>query len=498
MRPDPQRLIDRREFPVLYVDDESENLRAFELAFRREYEIYTAESGSEALDLINRLPIAVVLSDHRMPGMTGTEFLSRVRTVDPRIVRLLVTAYGDAETLADAVNNGNIYRYIAKPWGLEEMRLAVSQAIDLYALESEREGLLAELTALRSVSHELAKEREPGRLASLVVRTVVDELGFDAATLLLRNGKSEFLTVADCSPNEGRGLEKLKSFNLSIGGNSLWTRGIASGKTQLLVADHAVDYGVEARALMTEIAAEEILSVPLIASGGLVGVLLVDNRRGGRPFLASGRALLEGLSSQVALAIQNAEAVRGGELAAERDRMVERLAAVAGPALLLQCGKEHQALLAKAVERLLDAPLARSGSPIDLRASVDKGVSLLSSEENDLRRAIRIDLPAGMKVCADEDCLAVSIALILAEAVELCGGVDVVLLDSPRLGTVRTLIPRSCSADSVKTSRDEEVGAAPRIVAAALMLQLLGGTLAVSQDNAWPGLTIGVTFLVES
>jgi response regulator RpfG family c-di-GMP phosphodiesterase len=77
------QLLDYREFPLLYVDDEPDNLRIFELTFRREFEILTATSADEGMRLLNDNPVAVVLSDQRMPGVTGVEFLSRVRALDP-------------------------------------------------------------------------------------------------------------------------------------------------------------------------------------------------------------------------------------------------------------------------------------------------------------------------------------------------------------------------------------------------------------------------------
>ena len=109
MRPSPLRLMDHREFPILYVDDEVDNLRIFELTFRRHFTILTASSAREGLDILNANPVAVVLSDQRMPGMSGVEFLSRVRALDPKTLRILVTAYGDAETLGGAINDGSIY-----------------------------------------------------------------------------------------------------------------------------------------------------------------------------------------------------------------------------------------------------------------------------------------------------------------------------------------------------------------------------------------------------
>ena len=115
MRPKPEMLRDLREYPILYVDDEPENLRIFELTFRRDFTIFTATGGEQGIEIIHTKPVAVVLSDHRMPGMTGTEFLARAAAIDAKTIRIMVTAYGDAATLTDAINNGSIYHFIAKP-----------------------------------------------------------------------------------------------------------------------------------------------------------------------------------------------------------------------------------------------------------------------------------------------------------------------------------------------------------------------------------------------
>ena len=142
MRPRPLRLHDPREFPILYVDDEIENLRIFELTFRREFSVLTAQSAEDGLRALNENPVAVVLSDHKMPGMTGVDFLARVREIDEQAIRILVTAYGDAEILGSAINDGRIYRYVAKPWNPDDMRITLRRAIERYALDRERETLL--------------------------------------------------------------------------------------------------------------------------------------------------------------------------------------------------------------------------------------------------------------------------------------------------------------------------------------------------------------------
>jgi DNA-binding NtrC family response regulator len=152
MRPNPEMLRDLREYPILYVDDEPDNLRIFELTFRRDFTIFTATGGEQGIEIINTKPVAVVLSDHQMPGMTGTEFLARAAAIDAKTIRIMVTAYGDAATLTDAINNGSIYHFIAKPWNPDDVRATLIRGIEAYALERERSQLLNELTVLTRVS----------------------------------------------------------------------------------------------------------------------------------------------------------------------------------------------------------------------------------------------------------------------------------------------------------------------------------------------------------
>jgi len=83
MRPTPTRLLDHREYPVLYVDDERDNLRVFELTFRHDFTILTAESAKEGLEVLSQHPVVVVLSDQKMPGIEGVEFLRQVCEIDP-------------------------------------------------------------------------------------------------------------------------------------------------------------------------------------------------------------------------------------------------------------------------------------------------------------------------------------------------------------------------------------------------------------------------------
>ena len=325
MRPRPEQLRDYREYPVLYVDDEPENLRIFELTFRRDFAITTAESGEEGLEILSRQPIAVVLSDHRMPGMMGTEFLARVAELDPKTVRIMVTAYGDAETLENAINAGSIYRYIPKPWRPDDVRTTLRRGIEAYALDREREQLLRELTLLNRVSSSLAQELDLERLLDLLLTTLVDEMGYDAAALFFLDARDAALSVSRMAPTGSSADESLRGLRVTAEAAPGFMRRLLDGRAQVLRVEESLDYAAPIREWVTEVAAEEILVSPLHGKEGVIGALCIDNRRGGARFTTDDRTLLEGLSNQAVIAIENARLVEDLRRSREQVRRADRL-----------------------------------------------------------------------------------------------------------------------------------------------------------------------------
>lgn len=139
---------------VLYVDDEEKALKYFRLAFSSKFEVFTATSGTEGLEILERegAKIGIVISDQRMPEMLGAEFLGRVRNAAPSIVRILTTAYSDLESAIQAVNRGHIYQYVVKPWKTEELGMVLQRAADYHQVLSERDALMAlKVTTLQRV-----------------------------------------------------------------------------------------------------------------------------------------------------------------------------------------------------------------------------------------------------------------------------------------------------------------------------------------------------------
>jgi YesN/AraC family two-component response regulator len=132
---------------ILCVDDERNVLRALERIFLEDdYEILTATSGEEGLRLLNETAdIQLVLSDYRMPGMNGVQFLRQVYECCPDTVRIVLSGYADTASVVEAINEGQIYKFIPKPWNDDELRITVSKAIESFALQRQNRELAEEL-----------------------------------------------------------------------------------------------------------------------------------------------------------------------------------------------------------------------------------------------------------------------------------------------------------------------------------------------------------------
>ena len=132
MKAAPAPLLTPRRLPaVLFVDDEERVLHALAGLFQGIYEVHTATGGAEALELIRRKRILVIVSDQRMPGMTGVELLREARTAAPTAVRLLLTGYSDFGAIVSSVNESEIFRYISKPWQQAELESTLGEAIEV-------------------------------------------------------------------------------------------------------------------------------------------------------------------------------------------------------------------------------------------------------------------------------------------------------------------------------------------------------------------------------
>jgi DNA-binding NtrC family response regulator len=123
---------------VLYVDDEEINLTNFKETLSDEFEIFTAISGEDALNVLKQEgEMALVVSDQRMPGMSGIELLAQVKIQYPETIRMIISAYTEIHELIDAINQAEVYRYFVKPWEEEQLRLTIGNAVKTYNLAQE-------------------------------------------------------------------------------------------------------------------------------------------------------------------------------------------------------------------------------------------------------------------------------------------------------------------------------------------------------------------------
>ena len=138
MRPD-------EKISVLYIDDESNNLLSFQATFRRRYKVLTATSAAEGMGILNDQDVHVIIADQRMPHSTGVEFFNIVRKAFPKPIRILLTGYTDVEAIIDAINHGEIYRYIKKPWDEYELQTAIQNAYEIFITRDKLEKKISEL-----------------------------------------------------------------------------------------------------------------------------------------------------------------------------------------------------------------------------------------------------------------------------------------------------------------------------------------------------------------
>lgn len=182
---------DYKRYAILYVDDEEKSLKYFTRAFGDHFRILTATNARDAFQLIESSgeDIGVLMTDQRMPEETGVELLDKARTIRPRMIRILATAYSDLDAAIDAVNTGAIYKYVSKPWDIPELETTLKRGLEFFIVQHERDQLLKEkLSALHN----------------LMIADRVVSLGVVAAGLghYVRNALVAVRTFLDLAPSK--------------------------------------------------------------------------------------------------------------------------------------------------------------------------------------------------------------------------------------------------------------------------------------------------------
>jgi two-component system probable response regulator PhcQ len=160
-----ESLYDYQKCTILYVDDEEQSLKYFTRAFRNKFRILSAADASEGYRLLeqHRDEIALLMTDQRMPGEKGVEFLQRAGELHPKAIRILTTAYSDFDVVIEAVNSAGIYKYVTKPWDIPQLETILEEACEFFTQQRERDLLEAKVPApeQRTIA---ARGRESGDL----------------------------------------------------------------------------------------------------------------------------------------------------------------------------------------------------------------------------------------------------------------------------------------------------------------------------------------------
>jgi len=138
------------KYTILVVDDERDNLQLFVRTLRKDFNVLIANSGKEGIEIVKNNKIDMIISDHKMPEMEGTEFLKHSFKINPEAIRILVTAFADAEILREAINAGKIHRYLKKPWTPNDLLNVVEACFEVYQLNRDNQKLAYDLKELFS------------------------------------------------------------------------------------------------------------------------------------------------------------------------------------------------------------------------------------------------------------------------------------------------------------------------------------------------------------
>ncbi|MEG5033817.1 SpoIIE family protein phosphatase [Microcoleus sp. AT3-D2] len=283
---------DGSKLKLMVVDDEPDNLDLLYRTFRRDFQVYKADSALSALEVLDEQgEMAVIISDQRMPEMNGTEFLGKTVERFPDTIRILLTGYTDVEDLVEAINSGQVFKYITKPWNPEELKLVINQASETYKYYKQRSVALRRALRKESLFNEVMSVIRGSLDYSSMVQTIVQTVGqtFEANYCMLRPVETDRL-LPSTFPYQAQTDETIHfSFD-----ENLLVQAVASRQTQVNPNRGGDGNSVE-------------IAVPLTYQQELLAVLALCQIGGTNPWSAEDIELIEGVAAQAALALSQAK-----------------------------------------------------------------------------------------------------------------------------------------------------------------------------------------------
>ncbi|KPQ39795.1 MAG: Serine phosphatase RsbU, regulator of sigma subunit [Phormidium sp. OSCR] len=292
-----------KKLKLLVVDDETDNLDLLYRTFRREFQVYKAESAMSALQVLeDRGEMAIIISDQRMPEMNGTEFLSKTVDRYPDTIRILLTGYTDVEDLVEAINSGQVFKYITKPWNPEELKSVVQQASETYKVVKQR-------------TNELNRILRRESLLNAIMTAVRESLDYESmlATIVETVGRNFDASGTKLYPVDG---DKLRSSGAVSYGSEESEELTTSPYDENLV--QSVFQARQSELVQDEEAAVSHLAVPLIYQQNLLAILALYQSGSDTPWSAEDVRLIELVAEQAALALSQARLYQRTQEQAEK------------------------------------------------------------------------------------------------------------------------------------------------------------------------------------
>lgn len=318
---------------ILVVDDEPDNLDLLYRTFHREYRVLKANSGPSGLEILEKEDeVAIIISDQRMPVMSGTEFLSLTATRYPDIIRIILTGYTDVEDLVDAINSGKVYKYVTKPWDADDLKSIVKQALETHNLLKNRtqelKRSLQQETLLSAVTNTIRSAPNYREMLQRIVETVGQMFQVSCGILRPLQGAPETKEIFIYQNTENNNQNYIP-LDAEVLAKTWWEtleveaikdiksdqrfRGETSESQELLAAFEKADI-------------RSSLMVPLISRRELVAVLALHQCDHTRNWADHEIQLVVTVADQAALALSQSFAYSALEALAQRERLVNTIA----------------------------------------------------------------------------------------------------------------------------------------------------------------------------
>ncbi len=372
---------------LLVVDDEPHNLDLLHRTFYRDFQVLRADSGQAALTSLAQHPdTAAIISDQRMPNMSGTELLLQVATQYPNTIRIILTGYTDVADLVDAINAGKVFKYITKPWEEAELKDIVQQAVDTHLLLKSRtqelDQILEQETLLNEITHTIRSAETSEEMLGLIARTL--GTAFEADYCILRplynvshHAQHYWTYQADAAP--------------AMAGDTLAETAIEIDSLRVLQASEIHTLELPHQAAYQTLAPQSSLLIPLTSKREPLAILALHHCHGPKDWHKRAIKQLQTLTDQAALALAQAWTYERVQALAQREVLINTITQAIHGSL----DPKH---IFSAITQKLGQALETDGCAISLWTQADEYVNCVGLY--DANQALPSPLPQSqVKIC---------------------------------------------------------------------------------------------------